>query len=278
MAIIPKYHIVEREGPIISWLFYNPPQNLLNPQTGMELFGLIQEFYADPELRVGVFGSAMPDVFIRHYDVSDLVEKGTDAKEEKPAEPPPRRPGFIKGSKPIIAAINAPVAGGGMEMAMRFDFRFMSRNASMSQGEVHVGILPGGGGTQRLPRLVGMGRALELMLTGRPVYADEAERIGLITRACNPYLLMEETMNFARALAGLSPKAVHHIRQCVYEGMEMNIEDGLALESELFAELIASDEALELMKTYVGTGQKGAAALFEEQKKELERRLKEQEK
>jgi len=218
----------------------------------------------------------MPDVFIRHYDVSDLVKKGTEAKTEKPAEPPPRRPGFVKGSKPIIAAINAPVAGGGMEVSMSFDFRFMARNASMSQGEVHVGILPGGGGTQRLPRLVGMGRALELMLTGRPVYADEAERIGLITKACNPYLLMEETMAFAKALAERPALAVHHIRQCVYKGMEMDIEDGLAMESELFAELMASDEALELMQNYVNTGQKGAAQLFEEQKKELERRLKEE--
>lgn len=275
MGIKPTQFIVERDGAVITWLFYNKPQNLLNPTTFEELLQLRQEFYEDPELRVAIFASAMPDVFIRHYDVSDLVDKGTEAKKEKPTEPRPRRPGFIKGSKPIIAAINAPVAGGGMEVSMSFDFRFMSRNASMSQGEVHVGILPGGGGTQRLPRLVGMGRALELMLTGRPVFADEAERIGLITRACNPYLLMEETMTFAKALAERPALAVHHIRQCVYEGMEMNIEDGLAMESELFAELMASDEALELMQAYVNTGQKGAAQLMEEQQKELERRLKE---
>lgn len=191
MAFKPKMFLIEKDGPIITWKYYNPPQNLLDPNMGAEWAQLVREFYDDPELRVGIFASAIPGVFIQHYDVSKLVDMGNELTKEKPdesepAEPPPRRINFTEGSKPIIAAINAPVAGGGMELCMSFDFRFMSRNASMSQGEVGVGILPGGGGTQRLPRLVGMGRALELMLVPRPVYADEAERIGLITRACNP--------------------------------------------------------------------------------------------
>jgi len=144
----------------------------------------------------------------------------------------------------------------------------------MSQGEVSVGILPGGGGTQRLPRLVGIGRALELMLVPRPVYAEEAERIGLITRACDPMLLMSDVMQFAQALAGMPPLAVHHIRKCVYKGMEMDIGDGLAMETVLFNELMASEEALERMSAYVATGQRSQGQIVEEQKKALERRLK----
>lgn len=272
--------LVERDGAVVTWKYYNPPQNLLNPNMHVEFFGLLNDFYSDPELRVGIFATAIPGVFIQHYDVSDLVEKGTaltkKPAEEKPAEPPPRRINFREGSKPIIAAINAPVAGGGMELCMSFDFRFMSKNSSMSQGEVGVGILPGGGGTQRLPRLVGIGRALELMLTGRSVFADEAERIGLITRACNPMTLMSDAMAFAQALATMPPLAVHHIRKCVYKGMEMDIEDGLAMESELFQELMASEEALQRMSAYVATGQKSQGQLIEDQKKEIERRMKEQ--
>ncbi len=281
MAVKPKMFLVEREGAIVTWKYYNPPQNLLNPNMGAEFWALQNEFYEDPELRVGIFASAIPGVFIQHYDVSELVKSGTamankKPSEEKPADPPPRRVNFREGSKPIIAAVNAPVAGGGLELCMSFDFRFMSKTASMSQGEVGVGILPGGGGTQRLPRLVGMGRALELMLTGRPVYADEAERIGLITRACSPMLLMDDVMQFAQVLASMPPLAVHHIRKCVHKGMEMDIEDGLAMETELFNELMASEEALERMSAYVETGQRSQGQIIEEQKQELEKRLKEQ--
>lgn len=216
MATEPKYFDIERENAVITWKFYNPPNNMWNDQTGIELQQLIQDFYKDLDLRVAVFTSALPDVFIQHYDVSLLVQRGEEFLKSKPVGPVVRRPGFVVGSKPIIAAINAPLSGGGLETALRFDFRFMSRDAWASQSEVNAGILPGGGGTQRILRLVGLGRALDLMLTGRRVYADEAERIGLITRACDPQDLMPQVMQYARELAARPPKAVHHIRQCIY--------------------------------------------------------------
>ncbi|MFH1646259.1 MAG: enoyl-CoA hydratase/isomerase family protein, partial [Chloroflexota bacterium] len=238
-----------------TWKFYNPPKNLWTTETGTEFAQLQDEFYKDPELRVGVFTSAMPDVFIQHFDVSILVNMGETLAKQRPTEPPPRRIAFRRDSKPIIAAINANLAGGGLERVMSFDFRFMSRTASTAQGEVNVGILPGGGGTQRMPRLIGMAKSLELQLLGRRIYADEAERIGLITKACDPERLMPETMAFARELAARPPLAVSLIRRCIYEGMEMALEDGLALESELFRETLVSDEALERMRAYVSTGQ-----------------------
>jgi enoyl-CoA hydratase/carnithine racemase len=106
-----------------------------------------------------------------------------------------------------------------------------------------------------MPRLIGIARSLELQLTGRRVYADEAERIGLITRACDPEKLMPEALAFARELAMRPPLAVHHIRRAIYEGMSMPLDDGLALESELMRELMQSDEALERMRAYVAGGQ-----------------------
>ncbi len=136
MAEEPKYFKVERDGAVIIWWFYNPPRNLWDASTGPEFQRLVEEFYRDPGLRVGIFTSAMPDVFIQHYDVSLLVQHGEQLKKEKPAAPPPRRVGFRRDSKPIIAAINANLAGGGLELAMSFDFRFMARGASASQGEV----------------------------------------------------------------------------------------------------------------------------------------------
>jgi len=269
MAFEPKFFDVERENAIITWRFCNPPNILWNDDTGPELMQLMQDFYADPTLNVAIFTSALQDVFIQHYDVSLLVQRGEEFLKNKPTGPVIRRPGFVVGSKPIIAAINAPLSGGGLETALRFDFRFMSRTAWASQSEVNVGILPGGGGTQRILRLVGLGRALDLMETGRRVYADEAERIGLITRACDPERLMPEVMTYARELAARPPKAVHHIRQCIYQGMDDSLEDGLALESELFRELLYTREALERMKDYVARGQPSAREMAEQQRQEV---------
>jgi len=268
MVFEPKFFDVEREYAIVIWKFCNPPNNLWNDETGPELMQLIQEFYADPTLNVAIFTSALPDVFIQHYDVSLLVKRGEEFLKNKPSGPVIRRPGFVIGSKPIIAAINAPLSGGGLETALRFDFRFMSRTAWASQSEVNAGILPGGGGTQRILRLVGLGRALDLMETGRRVYADEAERIGLITRACDPERLMPEVMQYARELAARPPKAVHHIRQCIYQGMDCGLEDGLALESELFRELLYTREALERMRNYVSRGQPSAREFAEMERKQ----------
>jgi len=259
----PRFFLVEKEGPIIIWKYHNPPKNLLTSESGAEFAQLENEFYADPDLRVGIFTSAMPDVFIQHFDVSLLVNMGENLLKQA-AAPVQRRVGFRRDSKPIIAAINANLAGGGLEMVMRFDFRFMSRNAGASQGEVNVGILPGGGGTQRMPRLIGIAKALELQLIGRRIYADQAEQIGLITKACDPDRLMPEALAFARELAARSPLAVKHIRRCIYEGMEMPLEDGLAMESELFRELVRSDEAMALMRQYVSGGQNVRTLVDEE--------------
>jgi enoyl-CoA hydratase/carnithine racemase len=268
MANEPKFFKVEKDGAVIIWRFYNPPRNLWDEKTGPEFIQLVESFYQDPDLRVGIFTSAMPDIFIQHYDVSLLVKRGEELlKAKTPPVPVPRRPGFRRDSKPIIAAINAPLAGGGLELAISFDFRFMSRAASASQGEINVGILPPAG-SQYMPRLVGVGRALELMLTGRRIFADEAERIGLITRACDPLRLMPEATEFAKELASKSPFAVSLLRRCVYEGIDMPLSDGLALAGELFQETIKSLEALERMRAYVATGQDPQHILREQAERE----------
>ena len=140
-------------------------------------------------------------------------------------------------------------------MALGCDFRFMSRDAFMGQPEVNAGFPPGGGGTQRLVRLLGVARALELCMTGRRIYADEAERLGLVVKACDPLDLMPTVMTFAQALAAKSPVAVSTIKRAIYEGADMTLEDGLILERRLFFEAIRSDYAVQLMRMYVAAGQ-----------------------
>ena len=262
MAAEPRFHKVERYGSIVTWKFSNPPRNLATIETGAELVQLVEEFDRNPELRVGIVTSAMPGMFIQHFDVSSILEWAENMNTISDAEadqllaslPPPRGIAAYT-SKPVICAINGPVEGGGCEMALGCDFRFMSRDAFMGQPEVNAGFPPGGGGTQRLVRLLGVARALELCMTGRRIYADEAERLGLVVKACDPLDLMPTVMTFAQALAAKSPVAVSTIKRAIYEGADMTLEDGLILERRLFFEAIRSDYAVQLMRMYVAAGQ-----------------------
>ena len=258
----PQFFKVETDGPVIIWKFHNPPKNLWTETVETELGDLVEAFFADSDLRVGIITSALPDVFIQHFDVSLLVNWGETLRTistDQPAQPAAERPtprGIYRcGPKPVICAINAPVAGGGCELALACDFRFMSRKATIGLPEVNVGILPGGGGTQRMARLLGTAKALEMILLGRVIDADEAERIGLVHRACDPEELMPAVLEFAKELAARPPLAVAHIKRCIYEGSEMSLEEGLALEGQLFRELMRSDDALRLMREYVAGGQ-----------------------
>lgn len=264
MGIEPQYHIVEKDGPVVIWKFNNPPQNLMNLQTGAEFTELVEELEEDPDLRVGIITSNLPNVFIQHFDVSTILsEWSSKTPEELQAEfakqaenpAPPRGLRRLR-RKPIIAAISGQTAGGGCELTLMCEFRFMSRNASLGCPEVNAGILPGGGGTQRMTRLLGISKAMEMLLLGKVVDADEAERIGLVHRACEPDELMPAVKQFAQELAFRPPMAIGHIMQCIYQGSEMPLPDGLALESRLFFELTQSEDAKRIMGEYVAGGQK----------------------
>lgn len=266
MAIVPKFFIIEKQPPVIIWKYNNPPKNFRTIEADAEYVQLLEEFERDDSLRAGIFTSALPDVFIQHYDVSLLLMAGQALSQNKNALPAPSpQPAFRPGPKVIIAAINANVAGGGLELAQSCDFRFMSRSAWVSQPEVIAGILAGGGGTQRMPRLIGIAKALEIQLTGRVIFADEAERIGLITKACDPQDLMPQAIALAKRISAQPPLAVAYIRQAIYEGMSMPLSDGLMLESKLFWELVASEDALRLMKEYVEAGQNVERLFLENQ-------------
>ncbi len=271
MGIEPRYHVVEKDGPVVIWKFNNPPQNLMNLETGAEFTELVEELEADPELRVGIITSNLPDVFIQHFDVSTILSEWSsmtpEDMEARRAElaknPPPKRGLRRLRRKPVIAAINARTAGGGCELTLMCEFRFMSRNATLGCPEVNAGILPGGGGTQRMTRLMGLSKAMEMLLLGRIVYADEAEKIGLVHRALNPLELMPAVIAFAKELAMRPPMAIGHIMECIYEGSQMPLDDGLALEGRLFFELTQSEDAKRIMSEYVAGGQR-AGAIAEE--------------
>lgn len=251
-----QYFIIETDGPVIVWKFNNPPKNLWTAETGTEFGDLVEDFYTDSNYRVGIITSNLSDVFIQHFDVSLLVAFAEALQAGAPKTSPAVPRGVYRcGPKPVIAAINAPVAGGGCELSLACDFRFISRAATIGQPEILVGILPGGGGTQRMTRIIGISKAIEMMLLGKLIYADEAERIGLVHQACDPDELMPAAITFAKELAARPPLAVSLIKRCIFEGINMTLQDGLALEWDLFLDTLKSDDAINLMKAYVAGGQ-----------------------
>lgn len=270
MAKEPRFFKVETDGAVIIWKFNNPPKNLRNVETDTEFDDLVEAFYADPDLRVGILTSALPDVFIQHYDVSQLVNwsealtKTGPTTQQAPstADRPAPRGIYRLGPKPVIAAINAWAAGGGCELTLFCDFRFMSRKAIIGCPEVNVGIIPPTG-TQHMARLLGVAKALEMVLLGKVVDADEAERIGLVHRACEPEELMPAALAFAKELATKPPLAIALAKRAIYEGSEVPLREGIALAMELFWEAMRSEEALRLMSAYVAGGQEAGGAIQE---------------
>jgi len=153
--------------------------------------------------------------------------------------------------KPVIAAINGYAFGGGCELALACHVRLASENAVFGLPEVSLGIIPGYGGTQRLPRLIGTGRALEIILSGRRVKADEAERIGLVNRVVPREQLLEEVVKLAEAMLKNGPLAVAAALEAVRRGLQLPQDAGLRLESSLFGILTASEDMHEGLKAFL---------------------------
>jgi enoyl-CoA hydratase len=146
---------------------------------------------------------------------------------------------------PVVAAVNGYALGGGCELAMACHLRIASSNAVFGQPEVKLGLIPGYGGTQRLPRLIGRGRALELLLTGRNVSAAEAEKIGLVNQVCEPGELDEAVAATLKSILANGPLAVSHCLEAVRSGLDMGLEDGCLLEATLFGVGAASEQMRE---------------------------------
>jgi len=147
--------------------------------------------------------------------------------------------------KPVIAAVNGVALGGGTELAMACDLRIASMNASMGQTETRLAIIPGAGGTQRLPRLVGKGIAKELIFTGRRVGAEEALRIGLVNKICEPQDLLDEARKMAAMICETGPIAIEQAKYAINYGMETDLHTGLAIESNAYWVCIPTEDRLE---------------------------------
>jgi enoyl-CoA hydratase/carnithine racemase len=153
-------------------------------------------------------------------------------------------------NKPVIAAVNGIALGGGTELALACDIRIASENASMGLTETRLAIIPGAGGTQRLPRLIGAGKAKELIFTGRRVDAKEALEIGLVNKVCAAGSLMEECMKMVEMIKETGPIAVEQAKYAINYGMETDIHTGLAIESNAYWATIPTEDRAEALKAF----------------------------
>ena len=254
--------LLDRDGAV-ALLTINRPQvlNALNTLTIDELRRAVLELKHNPAVRVIIITGVGEKSFVAGADINELaVQRPAQGKEH--ARQGQHVFDLIENlGKPVIAAINGYALGGGCELAMACTLRIASGTAKLGQPEINLGLIPGYAGTQRLSRLVGKGVALELLLTGRQVTADEALRIGLVNRVVPAESLHAEAMTLALELAGKAPIAMQYILEAVNRGLEVSFDQAQFLEATLFG-LVASTEDM----------REGTSAFLEKRKAEFKGR------
>ncbi|HKY60358.1 MAG TPA: enoyl-CoA hydratase/isomerase family protein [Gemmatimonadota bacterium] len=224
-------------------------RNALNQAVRSAASRALAEAEADPAVRVVVFTGAGDQAFVAGADVSEFA--GRTPTEQREA----MRTGLFDDvwnfPKPTIAMINGWCLGGGCELALACDLRIGADSAQMGQPEVRLGIIPGGGATQRLPRLVGYGKALQLVLTGEIIDAVSAYEIGLLDEIVPAVELRERTLEIARSMAEKSPVTLALAKRALRAAYEMPLSAGLAHERELFALAFATEDKEEGVRAFL---------------------------
>ena len=234
---------IERDGAVAVLTVTRPAVlNALNNRTITELEGAVRRLTADDGVRVVILTGAGDKAFIAGADIRELAELNPVTAEALAARGHALCHALERMGKPVIAAVNGYALGGGCELAMACTLRIAADTAKLGQPEVGLGLLPGYGGTQRLPRLVGAGRALEMTLSGDPIDAQEAWRIGLVNRVVPRAELLARTMELAQRIAVQAPVAVRCILAAVRDGLGMTLADGCAHEASLFGLAAATSD------------------------------------
>ena len=247
---------VEQDGPIALVTIDNPPVNALSAALLDELGGELERLDGDPAVRAIVVRGAGERAFVAGADIKEFPKLREAPREGGSARGIQRIGRQLEGMRtPVIAAIHGFCLGGGLELAMACDIRVAAEDAELGQPEIKLGLLPGGGGTQRLPRLVGHGRALVMNMTGDSISGAQAYEWGLVERAVARDRLLDAALEIARTLAERSAHALAVIKEIAAETRDLPLDEGLRREGEAFARCLASED-----------GQEGVAAFIEKRK------------
>jgi enoyl-CoA hydratase len=243
---------IERRGAVTVMTIQRPEVlNALNRETLAEIEQAVRAFHDDPGQGVLIVTGAGEKSFVSGADIQELAVLDPYGARDISRFGQQVFDRIEQSVKPVIAAINGYAFGGGCELALACHVRLASENAVLGLPEVSLGIIPGYGGTQRLPRLVGSGRAFELILTGRRVKADEAERIGLVNRVVPRAELLTEAEAMALAMLKNGPLAVAAALEAIQRGLQLGLPDGQRIESGMFGLLAASEDMHEGLKAFL---------------------------
>jgi enoyl-CoA hydratase len=231
----------------IATVTFNRPEvlNALNAESLKEFSQALDEIADDEDIRVLILTGAGEKSFVAGADIkefptftvlrakmySEMGHSLIDKLQELPI--------------PVIAAVNGFALGGGCEIALSCDFIYASENAVFGQPEINLGIIPGFGGTQRLPRLVGINMAKEIIFTGKIIPADEANKMGLVNKVCSQEQLMDEVINTAKAIVSKGKVSMRAAKQAINNGMNVDLKTGCRIETEAFALCLSSPDAKE---------------------------------
>jgi enoyl-CoA hydratase len=237
----------------VGWITVHRPDklNALNRETMKEIGAAVDRLIGDPGIRVMVLTGSGDKSFVAGADIEEMSELVPAEAHDYSRFLQSSLTRIEQSPKPILAAVNGFALGGGCELAMACHIRIASENARFSQPEVNLGLIPGAGGTQRLTRLVGVGRALAMILTGEMIDAAEAQRIGLVHRVVPSGSLHGEANSLAATLSQKSPVALARALESVYRGSDMSLHEAMGFEASLFGLCFSTEDMREGTRAFL---------------------------
>ena len=247
----PEVVLVEQRGRVALVTMNRPEKrNALDGQMRCAFLGVMDRLRRDANVRAIVITGAGDKAFVAGADIGEF-EGRSPVDQYRVMKLPTIFDAIEQSPKPVIAAVNGFCLGGGMELALACDIRIASSNAKFGQPEVNLGIIPGGGGTQRLPRIIGLGRALRLILTGEMITAEQAHTLGLVEEVVPPEVLIDRAVALGELIASKSPVAVAAAKEATRAAMSLPLDEGLRLETALFQLCFSSDDKAEGVRAFL---------------------------
>ncbi|TLY00265.1 MAG: enoyl-CoA hydratase/isomerase family protein [Thaumarchaeota archaeon] len=242
---------VQESNAILTITLSRPDRlNILDLETRKEILRVLETYESNREIRCLLL-TARGEVFSAGADIRYLLSLDNKASREYA--------GFVRSfltyvesyPKPVVGAVNGTAVGGGLELLLVLDIVVASSEARFGQTELNVGLIPGGGGSQRLPRLIGVRKAKEMIYTGGLLSAEEALRLGLVNIVVEKERLMEEALSVCERVRSKSPMALKLAKRAINSALSMSLQDGLAFESELYSKILSSRDAKEGLRAFL---------------------------
>ncbi|MBM7647700.1 enoyl-CoA hydratase/carnithine racemase [Bacillus ectoiniformans] len=243
---------VERENGIAIVTINNPPLNVFSKQVAKELSEIYEELEKDWRITVIILTGAGQKAFMAGADIKEFPQMIGNPDMESHIKRTHRIFHQLSAiPKPVIAVLNGMTFGGGCELALTADIRLAEEHAQIGLPEIKLGLFPGGGGTQRLPRLIGPSKAKELMFLGEPISAEEAKEIQLVNRVVPSGEGLAEAKKLAKKMNSYSLQSLSRIKQAVDEGLNESLEDGIELEAKLFYDIFQTGDIQEGVQAFI---------------------------